>query len=1041
MVSTLLQRLTVNFSGTTRRVKYRGVDYLVAPMTLINPGVLNGSKGSLLYPPDEVAKNPRAWNGVPIVVYHPHHLGQPVSAKFSGVIDRQGIGVVKNATSRGKLQAEGWFDLAKTKQVNPGVYSRLMSHEPIELSTGLYTDNEEQSGTFNGRQYVAVARNYRPDHLAILPDQVGACSIKDGCGVLVNSNSLQQKLRLLSNAFCPTGEGHGQDNSCSSKDTGDQVLDEMSSSKDGRGKSTFTKKELKESQKALLEGRLKQYLVEKIGEAKSAGDLNKSLTLEHAQGILTGKFEREMARERSKEDFVAGSWKTFQEQVKSKAGSLQKTSWFSGSKVSKNSRPVVIYHQGFGKSESLTPEKSGGLHFGSLGQASRASSQHVMEGTADDSKKMTHAAVLSIKNPKRVKDAVDARGWQQEILQAKKEGYDGLVYQNQFEGGKDSYVPFSRKQIKFLGSFKSSSGKVTNKENQTPLQDKLSLLVNSNVGSKLKAIRNGFCPTGQGGGQDNSCGGGSSIPVDASGNGNPDAKKYPHLAHLMNGQRMGSTGHDKKTATAKARSLRASGVYASVLKDPEGKRGAQYMVMLPASLPVKNEEGQMSVQDKLQSLLSPTANVVREIEEGKFRLYSHDGKNLGTFDSEEEAKDHERDVQYFKREDNCSAPDEENCSTRVLNQGGKKVEDSRLILLKTDNPREIAEDAEDHDMINGEAKSPQKKVKSSAEKYSGLRDAEEDNEDTVKNALAEKLESLTGNWGGPPQGPPPQGPPRPPVPPRQPPQQPSVGPPPQAGLPQPPVNPEVWLQRQIALLVTKFKEMSGASRTSADPLPVTRNKEGGPTMADVKLTENERKTVVDGLIANAECCWDESDREVLNSLGDVVLAKLTKQQELVKNAGIPEELQEDDGEDVAVEGEKTKKGQSVPDGKVAPFGELEPKMKNNSSTLSPQDREVLAFGYRQLNQIRKGHIARITANANNKFTAKQLETMSGDMLANLAELARTPVANYEGNDAMTRPNFFGAQGAADFSVNADPGEEPLTLGRIDFKELAANGKK
>jgi hypothetical protein len=101
---------------------------------------------------------------------------------------------------------------------------------------------------------------------------------------------------------------------------------------------------------------------------------------------------------------------------------------------------------------------------------------------------------------------------------------------------------------------------------------------------------NAFCATGPGGGKDPSCGGsGQATPS------NPDAGKYPHLAHLMNGQRVGSSGHDKKSAYAKAQGLRAKGVYAGVLKDPRGTRGKQYMVMLPVHnrrcSPILNDDG------------------------------------------------------------------------------------------------------------------------------------------------------------------------------------------------------------------------------------------------------------------------------------------------------------------------------------------------------------------------------------------------------------------------------------------------------------------
>lgn len=54
---------------------------------------------------------------------------------------------------------------------------------------------------------------------------------------------------------------------------------------------------------------------------------------------------------------------------------------------------------------------------------------------------------LSIKNPKRVSDQAD--DWKADVKKAKEEGYDGIVYRNQFEDkGKDSWIAFSPEQIK-----------------------------------------------------------------------------------------------------------------------------------------------------------------------------------------------------------------------------------------------------------------------------------------------------------------------------------------------------------------------------------------------------------------------------------------------------------------------------------------------------------------------------------------------------------------------------------------------------------------
>lgn len=182
-----MEALTANL-GAARQVTQGNRQYLVAPITLIVPGVLNGSQGPLLYPPDEVAKNPGAWNDVPIVVYHPpavNGLGQ--SARDPDVLGKQSVGRLYHATSNGKLTAEAWFDVERLKAVDDRVLRALNLGEKIEVSTGLGLDREVAppgSTHTDGRPYTHVARNYQPDHLAVLPDQVGACSIKDGCGVL-----------------------------------------------------------------------------------------------------------------------------------------------------------------------------------------------------------------------------------------------------------------------------------------------------------------------------------------------------------------------------------------------------------------------------------------------------------------------------------------------------------------------------------------------------------------------------------------------------------------------------------------------------------------------------------------------------------------------------------------------------------------------------------------------------------------------------------------------------------------------------------------
>lgn len=185
----MLELITANLAGKVRREIFNGRQHWVAPVSMIVPGVLNGSQGPLFYPLEELERQPSAWNGIPIVLHHPEEGGRPVSARHPAVLNKFQLGTVFNTQVAGKLIAEAWFDVENTRRIAPRVLTSLEVEEPIELSTGLLLDTDPTPGEFNGVAYQAIARNYKPDHLAILPGMTGACSIKDGCGVLVNEDT------------------------------------------------------------------------------------------------------------------------------------------------------------------------------------------------------------------------------------------------------------------------------------------------------------------------------------------------------------------------------------------------------------------------------------------------------------------------------------------------------------------------------------------------------------------------------------------------------------------------------------------------------------------------------------------------------------------------------------------------------------------------------------------------------------------------------------------------------------------------------------
>jgi hypothetical protein len=165
---------------------------LVAPVVLIVSRVNLGSSGPIYYPASELAKAPSAWDDVPLVVNHPIRNGRPVTARDPEVLRTRAIGVVKNARyENGKLLGEAWFDVEATQRVDYRIFDRLNAGLCIEVSTGLHAQADMTPGIApNGARYSGIARNYQPDHLAILPDEVGACSVDDGCGIFANRYGL-----------------------------------------------------------------------------------------------------------------------------------------------------------------------------------------------------------------------------------------------------------------------------------------------------------------------------------------------------------------------------------------------------------------------------------------------------------------------------------------------------------------------------------------------------------------------------------------------------------------------------------------------------------------------------------------------------------------------------------------------------------------------------------------------------------------------------------------------------------------------------------
>jgi len=165
-----------------------GKKYLVVPVVMMVEGVHHGNHGAILHQGSELARFTEAWNGRPVTIYHPQKDGQNVSANSPELLEQYAVGEVFNTHYDNGLRAEAWIDLDKISQRSPTALAYIRSGRPLEVSVGVFNDTEEaqEGAEWNGETYESIASNYRPDHLALLPGEKGACSWEDGCGIRAN---------------------------------------------------------------------------------------------------------------------------------------------------------------------------------------------------------------------------------------------------------------------------------------------------------------------------------------------------------------------------------------------------------------------------------------------------------------------------------------------------------------------------------------------------------------------------------------------------------------------------------------------------------------------------------------------------------------------------------------------------------------------------------------------------------------------------------------------------------------------------------------
>jgi hypothetical protein len=180
---------------TIRTEMLDGKQHIVVPVVMMREGVHNGSAGPIFHRAEELAKIVESWNGIPITVDHPKDGDRHISANSPEVL-QQAVGRVFHTRYDEGLKAEAWLNVERLQAVSPEAYGYIMQGRPLDVSVGIFNESIATEGEWNGETYESLTINYRPDHLALLPGEQGACSWADGCGIRANQEGGSMEVLL-----------------------------------------------------------------------------------------------------------------------------------------------------------------------------------------------------------------------------------------------------------------------------------------------------------------------------------------------------------------------------------------------------------------------------------------------------------------------------------------------------------------------------------------------------------------------------------------------------------------------------------------------------------------------------------------------------------------------------------------------------------------------------------------------------------------------------------------------------------------------------
>jgi hypothetical protein len=195
--------LTLNTVTAAIRQEFVGNNsYMVVPAVAATSPVMNG----IYYPPEVWEWSQNSWNGRPVTINHPEHKGDYVLANDPQTLHESALGNLFAATyENNSLKGEMWLNEGSNAATNNAdgikIVTNFKAGKVLEVSTGLWVETVDEAGEIDGKEYVARAVNVWPDHLAILPNDIGACSVKDGCGAPRTNKEERKPMATRKTAF------------------------------------------------------------------------------------------------------------------------------------------------------------------------------------------------------------------------------------------------------------------------------------------------------------------------------------------------------------------------------------------------------------------------------------------------------------------------------------------------------------------------------------------------------------------------------------------------------------------------------------------------------------------------------------------------------------------------------------------------------------------------------------------------------------------------------------------------------------------------